>query len=194
MVGAESLDGRARLTDRPIDRLAADLNSYDGDALLARALKRARWSILWERLWPALATLATVIGLFLAISWFGIWLMLPPFARADRFGLFCALAPPALPPYAMLRVRSGMDGLRRLDRNRTLQHRPATTISDELAADKQDSFAVTLWRAHIERALRAAKTLRAGRPVPRLAVRSEEHTSELQSLRHLVCRLLLETE
>src|SRR5262245_62801318 len=26
----------------------------------------------------------------------------------------------------------------------------------------------------------------------RLAVRSEEHTSELQSLRHLVCRLLLE--
>src|SRR5205814_8587305 len=27
---------------------------------------------------------------------------------------------------------------------------------------------------------------------PRHAVRSEEHTSELQSLRHLVCRLLLE--
>src|SRR5258705_4590180 len=26
------------------------------------------------------------------------------------------------------------------------------------------------------------------------AVRSEEHTSELQSLRHLVCRLLLETK
>src|SRR5258705_9987430 len=33
----------------------------------------------------------------------------------------------------------------------------------------------------------------ADRPVPDgLAVRSEEHTSELQSLRHLVCRLLLE--
>src|SRR5258705_5939815 len=29
------------------------------------------------------------------------------------------------------------------------------------------------------------------RPEPK-AVRSEEHTSELQSLRHLVCRLLLE--
>src|SRR5262245_62760903 len=28
--------------------------------------------------------------------------------------------------------------------------------------------------------------------VPELAARSEEHTSELQSLRHLVCRLLLE--
>src|SRR5258705_2504519 len=29
-------------------------------------------------------------------------------------------------------------------------------------------------------------------PVVKYAVRSEEHTSELQSLRHLVCRLLLE--
>src|SRR5437899_6250366 len=31
-----------------------------------------------------------------------------------------------------------------------------------------------------------------GRPTPRSTARSEEHTSELQSLRHLVCRLLLE--
>src|SRR5205814_9493090 len=30
------------------------------------------------------------------------------------------------------------------------------------------------------------------KPVARGATRSEEHTSELQSLRHLVCRLLLE--
>src|ERR1039458_10800359 len=29
---------------------------------------------------------------------------------------------------------------------------------------------------------------------PKFHVRSEEHTSELQSLRHLVCRLLLETK
>src|SRR5258705_1963163 len=30
------------------------------------------------------------------------------------------------------------------------------------------------------------------RPVANMTERSEEHTSELQSLRHLVCRLLLE--
>src|SRR5947199_7477908 len=34
--------------------------------------------------------------------------------------------------------------------------------------------------------------LPGGRPVPCGNPRSEEHTSELQSLRHLVCRLLLE--
>src|SRR5258705_4974207 len=34
--------------------------------------------------------------------------------------------------------------------------------------------------------------IRAHRPAPTWHGRSEEHTSELQSLRHLVCRLLLE--
>src|SRR5712691_7173713 len=110
MVGAESLDGRTRLTDRPIDSVAADLNSYDGDTLLARALKRARWSILWERLWPALATIATAVGLFFLLT-------------AAAFA-----------PFLTVRVPSRLDGLRRLDRNSNLQHRPATTISDELAA------------------------------------------------------------
>src|SRR5205814_10317994 len=38
---------------------------------------------------------------------------------------------------------------------------------------------------------RTARPRRAAR-APIAAVRSEEHTSELQSLRHLVCRLLLE--
>src|SRR5262245_65110528 len=36
------------------------------------------------------------------------------------------------------------------------------------------------------------QTARAGRFASEQTVRSEEHTSELQSLRHLVCRLLLE--
>src|SRR5204863_7839849 len=35
-------------------------------------------------------------------------------------------------------------------------------------------------------------TLPIGHPLPNAAVRSEEHTSELQSRRDLVCRLLLE--
>ncbi|MEA2996070.1 MAG: hypothetical protein QOG74_1619, partial [Alphaproteobacteria bacterium] len=48
---------------------------------LERALGRARWAILWERLWPPLAALLTVIGLFLAVSWLGLWLWLPPMGR-----------------------------------------------------------------------------------------------------------------
>src|ERR1035441_1704903 len=45
-------------------------------------------------------------------------------------------------------------------------------------------------RANSPRTKRNNSLARA--PIMRLTIRSEEHTSELQSLRHLVCRLLLE--
>src|SRR5437660_10531863 len=63
------------LTDRPADAAAPHQlppPERSGDDLLARALSRARWTIFWERLWPALASIATVIGLFLAVSWLGL--------------------------------------------------------------------------------------------------------------------------
>src|SRR6266536_1396084 len=79
------------LTDRPADAAASHQlppQERAGDELLARALRRARWTIFWERLWPALASIATVIGLFLAVSWLGRWLWLPPARRALRLGRF----------------------------------------------------------------------------------------------------------
>ncbi len=149
----------------------APTRAPSGDAVLTRALGRARWTIFWERMWPALASVVTVIGLFLAVSWFGLWLWLPPIGRAIGLGVFFLLAAAAFAPFLMLRIPSRMDGLRRLDRNSGLPHRPATAIADEIAAPTEDSFSIALWRAHVERALRAAKTLKAGTPMPRLARR-----------------------
>src|SRR6202051_4698433 len=70
----------------------------DSDAVLSRALDRARLAILWERLWPALAAPATVAGLFLAVSWLGVWLWLPPGGRAIGLCLFLLLAVAATLP------------------------------------------------------------------------------------------------
>ena len=36
--------------------------------LQGRGIARARYGILWERLWPPLAAFATVCGLFLVVS------------------------------------------------------------------------------------------------------------------------------
>ncbi len=141
------------------------------ETLLKAALKRARWTILWERLWPALATLATVIGLFLAVSWLGVWLWLPPLARAAGLLAFAALAIAACLPLVFLRMPAAADGLRRLDRQSGLAHRPATAISDELAVSAQDPYSLALWNAHVERARQAARSLKAGLPAPRLAWR-----------------------
>src|SRR5215468_7105608 len=152
------------LTDRPADAAAPHQlppPERAGDDLLAPALRRARWTIFWERLWPALASIATVIGLFLALSWLGLWLWLPPIGRAIGRGVFFLLAAAAFSPLLMLRLPSKVDGLRRLDRNSGLPHRPATAIADEIAAPTEDAFATALWRAHIMRALSAAKTLKA---------------------------------
>ncbi|MGC2070103.1 MAG: DUF4175 family protein, partial [Pseudolabrys sp.] len=140
-------------------------------SLLARALRRARGSLLWERLWPALAALATVLGLFLAFSWAGLWLVLPPLARAIGLFIFAvAIALSAL-PLLIVRLPSVHDGLRRLDRSTGETHRPATTVADRIAANGQDPVAQALWQAHVERALVSARKFRAGWPTPRLSLR-----------------------
>src|SRR5450631_3714705 len=142
-----------------------------GDAVLSRAIDRARSAILWERLWPALAAPATAVGLFLAVSWLGVWLWLPPGGRAIGLCLFFLLAAAATLPLLRLRLPTREDALRRLDGRSGLPHRPATTIADDIAAPTTDPSSIVLWRAHIERALRSAQHLKAGQPAPRLARR-----------------------
>jgi uncharacterized protein (TIGR02302 family) len=155
--------------------------------VLARALARARWSIFWERLWPALASIATALGLFLALSWLGLWLWLPPLGRAVGLFVFLVLAIAATVPLFLVRVPTRTDGLRRLDRTSLLPHRPATAIADRMAPEASDPLSVALWRSHVERALRAASVLRAGLPLPRLSVRDPF------ALRALVLTLVIAT-
>lgn len=158
------------MNDRPSDSQAdsRQIDEQVGDTLLARALRRAWWSILWERLWPALASLAVAVGIFLAVSWAGLWLWLAPLGRAVGLFVLVVLLAVAAVPLLRFRLPSTFDGLRRLDRGSGLKHRPATALADELAAGEQDQVSTALWRAHVEQALRAANSLKAGTPRPRL--------------------------
>lgn len=135
---------------------------------LAQALQRARYAIAWERSWPHLARLLTVIGLFLVVSWAGLWLALPFVARAVGLGLFVLAALGALFPLVRFRWPSREEGLSRLDRGSGIRHRPATALSDTLAT--QDPVAQALWQAQRERTLASIKRIRAGLPSPRLAI------------------------
>jgi uncharacterized protein (TIGR02302 family) len=142
----------------------------DGDALarlkLSQALRRAQYAIAWEHAWPPLARLFTVVGLFLVLSWAGIWLALPFLARAAGLGLFVLLALVAVWPLIWLRWPSRDQGLRRLDRGSGVRHRPATQLTDTLAT--KDPVALALWQAQRERTLSAIKRIRVGLPSPRL--------------------------
>jgi uncharacterized protein (TIGR02302 family) len=135
---------------------------------LTQALQRAKYAIAWERCWPHLARLLTVIGLFLVVSWVGLWLVLPFVARAIGLGLFGLLALGALFPLVRFRWPSREEGLSRLDRGSGVRHRPATALTDSLAT--KDPVALALWQAQRERTLASIKRIRAGLPSPRLAI------------------------
>ncbi len=156
-------------------------------AALDRALARARWTILWERLWPPLASIATVLGLFLAASWLGLWLWLPPMGRAIGLFIFAMLAAAATVRLFFIRLPSRHDRLYRLDRISGLAHRPATAIADRMAGSQDDPWSAALWAAHVERALLAVNRLKAGLPKPHLPARDP------MALRALVLILVVAT-
>ena len=135
---------------------------------LTQALQRAEYAIAWERSWPHLARLLCVIGLFLAVSWAGLWLALPFVARAAGLGLFGLSALVALFPLARFRWPSREEGLSRLDRGSGVRHRPATALTDTLAT--RDPVALALWQAQRERTLASIRRIRAGLPSPRLVI------------------------
>jgi uncharacterized protein (TIGR02302 family) len=144
----------------------------DGDALarlkLTQALQRAKYAIAWERAWPILARLFTVIGLFLVVSWAGLWLALPFLARAAGLIIFILLALVAAWPLVWFRWPSRAQALLRLDRGSGVPHRPATTLTDTLTT--HDPVSVALWQAQRERTLASIKRIRAGLPSPRLPI------------------------
>src|SRR5712692_3664457 len=150
---------------------------------LTQALQRAKYAIAWERSWPHFARLLTVAGLFLAVSWAGLWLALPFVARAIGLGVFVLLALGALLPLVRFRWPSREEGLSRLDRGTGIRHRPATALTDTLAT--QDPVALALWQAQRERTLASIKRIRAGLPSPRLVIHDP------WALRALVAVLML---
>src|SRR5205814_9082961 len=98
---------------------------------------------------------------------------------------FMLLRPPrpTLFPYTTLfrSAPKGKQGLRRSDRDRSDQSAVAPVLGDEPVSSR-----ITVHPDLVAQ---------GGNPDaldPHAELRSEEHTSELQSLRHLVCRLLLE--
>src|SRR3954469_15438280 len=135
---------------------------------LTQALQRAQYAIAWERGWPILARLLTVIGLFLVVSWAGLWLALPFVPRVVGIALFVVLALGALFPLLRYRWPTREEGLSRLDRGTGIRHRPATALTDTIAT--KDPVALALWQEQRERTLASIKRIRAGLPSPRLPV------------------------
>lgn len=153
---------------------------------LAEALRRARWALLWERVWPNIVRLLTVAGIFLAVSWAGLWLVLPAIPRGVALLIFAAAVVAACIPFLKVRWPTKAEALHRLDRTSGISHRPATALADTLKSS-QDPVAVALWQEHVTRTLASIRKLKAGLPSPRLAIHDR------RAVRALVAILVVAT-
>jgi len=131
-------------------------------------VRRARLAILWEGLWPPLAGFLAVAALFLALSFLGLWLVVPSVARAAALVVLAAAALYFLWRLARVRPPSRADGVHRVEQASGTVHRPLTAFEDTLAAGETDPAARALWAAHRARMATMLAGMRAGWPAPAL--------------------------
>jgi uncharacterized protein (TIGR02302 family) len=137
-----------------------------------RALSLARLALFWERLWLAAWPLLGIVGIAVALALFGLPQRLPWqlhlallvfFALALLWRLWLLLRGLNLPALSAAQ--------RRLERDNRLDHRPLSTLEDEIAVGAGDPFAEALWEAHRARLRRMLGRVHVGLPHPGLARR-----------------------
>jgi len=136
------------------------------DRRFARLVGRARWSLWWERAWPRIWLPLAIVGLFLTLSWFGLWLDATPVWRGAGLSAFALAFLVSLWPLLRLRWPSRMNALDRLDRDTGLNHGPARVLDDKLALGGGDLGTRALWALHRKRAEEAVSRMRVAAPSP----------------------------
>ncbi len=109
----------------------------------------ARGAMLWERFWPALWPALALLGVFVSLSLFGVWDLVPEAVQA--LGLFAIIIGAGYALWRKLsrtRLPARAEGLRRLEVDSKLDHRPLSTFADRPAGSLRDPKAQALWRAH----------------------------------------------
>lgn len=137
-----------------------------------RLIAASRAAIWWERAWAASWRGLTVLGFGAVIALFDIWSAFPP---GPRILMVCALILTAA-TFLWLDWRfvfwpSRESGIRRLEDENALSHRPLSTAEDSLATGAGDPLTQRLWRAHVERQLAAFGALDPVWPKPDVARR-----------------------
>jgi uncharacterized protein (TIGR02302 family) len=132
------------------------------------AIFRARLALVWERVWPRLVPVLTIAGLFVALSWLGLWRIVSEPVRIGLLAVFAIALAATLIRLARLALPAEADALRRVEQVSALQHRPASGLRDTMSPVAEDAGAAALWAAHRKRLLAQMSGLRAGMPKPDL--------------------------
>jgi len=141
------------------------LSSAAAQSRLRRLTLLAWAALLIERLVRGLLPAVIVAGLFVAVSWTGLWLGASGLARLSGAVVFIGLLLAALAPLRHLSIPGVADARAALDAQSA--EAPAAALADALA-NKGDPQTLGLWRLHLRRAEKNAAGLRPVRPAPKL--------------------------
>lgn len=131
---------------------------------LTRTRITTRAAIMLERFWPLVLPLLVVVGLFLTVSWLGLFRLMPDTLRLALTACFVLVALAALYPLRFFRAPSAQEVDRRIERANALIHSPVSVQTDQLSG-KRGLFAEALWREHRRRM--AARLVDLGSDLPR---------------------------
>ncbi|TIQ33912.1 MAG: TIGR02302 family protein [Mesorhizobium sp.] len=146
------------MTERPI---SSGVRGLAGRLALSRLATRT--SMIFERGWPLLLPLAVVVGLFLSVSWLGLFQRLPDPARIGLLILFSISALAALYPLRFFRIPSAAEVDRRIEAANELLHSPVQVQTDR-PSGAESLFSQALWREHQKRMAERLSSLGADRP------------------------------
>ena len=141
------------------------------DGRLERLLSQARAVLLYERIWPAVVAVAGVAAIFYTVSWLGVWLVIPAWARISALAVMAV----AFVVIAIGVVRASRldraQALARLDRDSGLPHRAVSSSQDALANAGSDPATRALWDLHRRRLQSVILRTRVAPPSPRMVER-----------------------
>jgi len=143
-------------------------NVGDARSILDRMVWRATLALTWEYLWPRFMALLCLAGVFVIVSWLGLWINVPRWGRIAGLLIFGVVLAALLFPLRSFRLPSRSLCLARVDRDSGLAHRPATTLDDQLADSNSAPETRALWRVHLRRASSAAAALKVAMPAPKV--------------------------
>jgi uncharacterized protein (TIGR02302 family) len=137
-----------------LERLMAETPATNSAQSFARRLGRARFTTLAammvERGWPLALPLLVVVSLFLSLSWFGVFRLLPDVPRFGLLALFAIAGVAALYPLRFFRRPSAAEIDRRIEAANELPHTPVLAQTDR-PSGKVSEFSQALWREHQKR-------------------------------------------
>ncbi|WP_209018049.1 TIGR02302 family protein [Roseibium aggregatum] len=133
---------------------------------LDRLVRQSRRALFIERLWRALLPVLVVLGLFVGVSWLGLWLVLPAWAGPLGLLVFAAATVWAARDLFHLAWPTREDALSRVEKSSGRTHRPLTTLEDELSVGASDRESQAIWALHQRRTAEAVAAIRSKAPDP----------------------------